>query len=245
MSLVAMERPIARDAEAIRDEKVKVLRCVKPIVLEDTLLGQYVKNGDKPGYLDDESVPKDSLCATFAAMVLWINNERWDGVPFILKAGKAMDTTKVEIRIQFKKLSGSLFDDVARNELVFHVQPGEAMYMKFNNKSPGFSFDSMITELDLTYKTRYNNLKVPEAYESLILDVMRGDHSNFVRDDELVAAWRIFTPILHQIENDKIKPEPYAYGSRGPKNVDDFVYKYGVERLSQDNYQWPKQKLEN
>ncbi|CAO0796506.1 unnamed protein product [Mucor circinelloides] len=245
MSLVAMERPISRDAEAIRDEKVKILRCVKPITLEDSLLGQYVSNGDKPGYLDDESVPKDSLCATFAALVLWVDNERWANVPFILKAGKAMDNTKVDIRIQFKKLPGSLFCNVPRNELVFRVQPGEAMYMKFNNKSPGFPDETMITELDLTYKSRYKNLKIPEAYETLILDVMRGDHSNFVRDDELRAAWRIFTPLLHQIENDKIKPEPYAYGSRGPDVLDEFVKKYGVERLSHENYQWPLQQLED
>lgn len=245
MSLVAMERPIARDAESIRDEKVKVLKCVKPIVLKDTLLGQYVKNGDKPGYLDDDSVPKGSLCPTFAALVLWVNNERWDNVPFILKAGKALDVAKVEIRIQLKKLPGNLYDDVSRNELVFRVQPGEAAYLKFNNKCPGFSYDSMITELDLTYKTRYKNLKVPEAYETLILDVMRGDHSNFVRDDELDAAWRIFTPILHQIEREKIKPEPYPYGSRGPKNADDFIRKYGVERLEHENYQWPLQKLKD
>ncbi|CEP17546.1 hypothetical protein [Parasitella parasitica] len=245
MSLVAMERPISRDSEAIRDEKVKVLRCVKPITAEDSLLGQYVKNGDKPGYLDDDTVPKDSLCATFAALVLWVDNERWANVPFILKAGKALDTAKVDIRIQFKKLPGSLFCNVPRNELVFRVQPGEAMYMKFNNKSPGFSDETMITELDLTYENRYKNLKIPEAYETLILDVMRGDHSNFVRDDELVAAWRIFTPLLHHIENEKIKPEPYPYGSRGPDKLDKFVKKYGVERLAHENYQWPLQKLED
>ena len=245
MSLVAMERPTGKDAESIRDEKVKVLKCVKPIVLKDTLLGQYVKQGDKPGYLDDDSVPQDSHCATFAAMVLWVENERWKNVPFILKAGKALDVAKVEIRIQLKKIPGDLFDDVARNEIVFRVQPGEAMYMKFNIKSPGFSKESMITELDLTYGNRYKNLKVPEAYETLILDVIRGDHSNFVRDDELEAAWRIFTPILHQIENDKIKPEPYPYGSRGPKEIDNFTRQYGVERLDHENYQWPLQKLKD
>jgi glucose-6-phosphate 1-dehydrogenase len=246
MSLVAMERPNGRDSEAIRDEKVKVLHCVKPIVLEDTLLGQYVKSGDKPGYLDDEGVPKDSNCATFAALVLWIDNKRWANVPFILKSGKALDTAKAEIRIQFKRPPGKLFSDVARNELVFRVQPDEAMYIKFNNKYPGFAVDSMITELDLTYKNRYKNLKIPEAYETLILDVLRGDHSNFVRDDELQAAWRIFTPLLHKIEEGKgVKPEPYPYGSRGPKGLDDFVKKYGVERLADVKYEWPLQKLED
>ncbi|KAI9251652.1 glucose-6-phosphate dehydrogenase [Helicostylum pulchrum] len=243
MSLVAMERPVGRDSESIRDEKVKVLKCVKPIELKDTLLGQFVKSGDKPGYLDDDTVPKGSLCPTFAAIVLWIDNERWADVPFILKAGKALDNGKVDIRIQFKKLHGNLFEGVARNELVFHVQPGEAIYMKFNNKCPGFSDDSMITELDLTYRTRYKNLKVPEAYESLVLDALRGDHSNFVRNDELIASWKIFTPLLHQIEKEKIKPEPYLYGSRGPKQLNGFVRSYGVERLAHENYQWPLQNL--
>ncbi|KAI7899086.1 uncharacterized protein BX663DRAFT_522240 [Cokeromyces recurvatus] len=221
--MVAMERPIARDAEAIRDEKVKVLRCVKPVKLEDTLLGQYVSNGKVPGYREDESVPDDSLTATFATMVLWIDNERWDNVPFILKAGKAMDSGKAEIRIH---------------------PTWEAMYMKFNNKVPGFSYDTMITELDLTYKNRYKNLNIPEAYENMILDVMRGDHSTFVRDDELKAAWRIFTPLLHQIEEQKIKPEPYPYGTRGPKKLDEFVKRYGVERLEHENYQWPLHQLD-
>ncbi|ORZ24392.1 glucose-6-phosphate dehydrogenase [Absidia repens] len=227
MSLVAMERPIGRDAEAIRDEKVKVLRCVKPIKLEDTLIGQYVGNGDKPGYLDDETVPKGSLCATFAAMVLWIDNERWDG---------ALDKAKVEV-------PGSLYAGVSRNETVMRIQPNEVIYTKFNNKSPGLTEHTMVTELDLTYKQRYENLQIPDAYESLILDVMRSDHSNFVRNDELDAAWRIFTPVLHQMEKDRIKPHPYKYGTRGPEKESEFVKKYGVEQLT-GGYTWPKQDVD-
>ncbi|KAI8084944.1 glucose-6-phosphate dehydrogenase [Halteromyces radiatus] len=243
MSLVAMERPIGRGAEAIRDEKVKVLRCVKPIKIEDTLIGQYVANGDKPGYLDDDTVPKGSLCPTFAAMVLWIDNDRWDGVPFILKAGKALDKSKVEIRVQYKKVPGSLYGGVHRNETVMRIQPSEAIYTKFNNKSPGLTDHTMVTEMNLTYKDRFENLQIPDAYESLILDVMRSDHSNFVRDDELDAAWRIFTPVLHQLENEKIKPYPYKYGTRGPDKESEFVKKYGIEQLM-TGYTWPKQDVE-
>ncbi|KAI9251610.1 glucose-6-phosphate dehydrogenase [Sporodiniella umbellata] len=244
-SIVAMERPIKADSESIRDEKVKLLRSVKPLKLEDCLLGQYEKNGNKPGYTDDETVPDDSLTATFGSIAFFIDNERWDSVPFILKSGKALDNDKAEVRIQFKKVPGSLFSGEPKNELVFRVQPGEAIYMKFNSKVPGFSTDNMITELDLTYKTRYNNLNIPAAYETLILDVMRGDHSNFVRDDELIAAWDIFTPLLHQIENDKIKPEPYKYGSRGPKKLNGFSKKYNIERLDHEDYQWPKHNLKD
>ncbi|KAI8992550.1 glucose-6-phosphate dehydrogenase [Pilobolus umbonatus] len=243
MSLIGMERPIGRDTKAIRDEKVKLLKCVKPISLDDTLLGQYTGNDNHPGYLDDKDVPDDSLCCTFAALVLWVDNERWDNVPFILKAGKGLDNAKVEIRIQFQKIPGSLFSDASKNELVLRVQPGEAVYMKFNNKSPGFSYDSMLTELDLTYKKRYKNLKIPSAYENLILDILRGDHSNFVRDDELEAAWKIFTPLLHTIEKEKIKPKLYPFGTRGPKELNAFVHRYGVERNKHEEYEWPLQKL--
>ncbi|KAI9263736.1 glucose-6-phosphate dehydrogenase [Sporodiniella umbellata] len=243
-SLIAMERPIGRDSESIRDEKVKLLRCTQPVTLDNCLLGQYTKNGDKPGYTEDETVEDGSITATFAAIALNIKNERWDGVPFIIKNGKAMDNSKAEIRIQFKKVPGALFEDSPRNELVFRIQPDDAIYLKFNSKVPGFSAESMITELDLTYKSRYDNLKIPPAYEILLLDAMRGDHSNFVRDDELIAAWEIFTPLLHKIEQEKIKPEPYPYASRGPKKLDEFIKKYGVERNNPEDYQWPKQDLE-
>lgn len=240
-----MERPIGRDAEAIRDEKVKLLKCVKPIELKDTLIGQYVASKDKPGYVEDETVSDDSISPTFAAMVLWIDNERWDGVPFILKSGKALDVDKAEIRVQFKKVPGHLFgdEDVIRNELVIRIKP-EAIYMKFNNKIPGLSLDPMVTELDLTYKNRYKNLNIPDAYETLFLDVLYGNHSNFVRDDELIAAWKIFTPVLHQLEKEQTKPEPYEYGTRGPEKERSFIESYGVERLSKGHpYTWPKQDV--
>ncbi|KAL0087536.1 glucose-6-phosphate dehydrogenase [Phycomyces blakesleeanus] len=243
MSVLAMERPIRRDANAIRDEKVKLLRSVKPIKMEDCLLGQYTAANDKPGYLDDETVPKGSTCPTFAALAFYINNERWDNVPFIMRAGKAMETSKVEVRIQFKALPGILFEDAPHNELVIRVQPNEAIYIKFNNKSPGFSDDCLLTELDLTYKNRYSNLQIPDAYESLLLDAMRGDRANFVRDDELEASWEIFTPLLHRIEKDKIVPEKYPYGTRGPAKLSKFMDRYGVVHTPHNQYQWPIQDV--
>ena len=277
-SLVAMEKPAGRDPESIRDAKVNLLRHVKPITLEDSLLGQYVANNGKPGYKDDDTVPKDSICPTFATLVLWIENERWKKVPFILKAGKGLDNAKAEVRIQFKDTpKGSLFEGAVRNELVLRIQPGEAIYFKFNNKNPGLSQQIITTDLDLTYKDRYKDMRgknkniirikysifyleeksylhikiliyaffyiVPDAYEGLILDVLRSDHSNFVRDDELDAAWRIFTPLLHKIERDRVQPKPYPYGSRGPKELDDFIKKYGVVRRSDVPYQWPVQSV--
>jgi glucose-6-phosphate 1-dehydrogenase len=244
LSLIAMERPVSLSPEDIRDEKVKVLKAIPPIVKENVLLGQYDKSedGTKPAYVDDKTVNPDSQCATFAALQLEINNERWEGVPFILKAGKALNEGKVEVRIQFKSPARGLFCDIARNELVLRVQPKEAIYMKMNAKYPGLSTRAVITDLDLTYNRRFSELAIPEAYESLILDCLKGDHSNFVRDDELDVSWKIFTPILHSIDRKELPVAKYPYGSRGPSSVDPWLKKRGYTRESEQAYTWPVTK---
>lgn len=173
------------------------------------MLGQYVAANGKPGYLDDDTVPHNSVCPTFAATTLWIHNPRWEGVPFILKAGKgilypspaqramteiftvALNEAKVEVRIQFKDVTQGIFKDIARNELVIRIQPSEAVYLKLNAKTPGLYTRAIPTEMDLTYKRRFMDAKIPEAYEALILDTLKGDHSNFVRHDELDVAWKV------------------------------------------------------
>ncbi|KAI8062231.1 glucose-6-phosphate dehydrogenase [Gongronella butleri] len=249
LTLIAMERPISTDSEAIRDEKVKVLKCIKPIAQENALLGQYVGNDQgKPSYLEDDSLKnKQSKTPTFAALALYIDNERWDGVPFILKAGKALNEAKVEVRIQFKNVAGQLYADTARNELVIRIQPNESVYMKFNSKQPGLSYQTIQTDLDLSYKDRYTDLSIPDAYESLILDVLRNDHSNFVRDDELEASWKIFTPLLHAIDDPQqdVPVYPYTYGSRGPTQLTDFVKTHGYDYSAnqQSSYAWPTQSM--
>ncbi|KIJ20036.1 glucose-6-phosphate dehydrogenase [Paxillus involutus ATCC 200175] len=247
LSILTMERPVSFGAEDIRNEKVKVLRAIPPIKREDTLLGQYVAANGKPGYLDDDTVPKDSVCPTFAATVLWINNERWEGVPFIMKAGKALNEAKVEIRVQYKDATQGIFADISRNELVVRIQPSEAVYLKLNTKTPGYAFHAIPTEMDLTYKKRFTDTKIPEAYEALIIDALRGDHSNFVRDDELDVAWKIFTPTLHWIDGlsgPRPKPLPYPYGSRGPAQLAEFIKKYGYTRPT-DEYNWPITNVSN
>ncbi|KAG9317281.1 glucose-6-phosphate dehydrogenase [Chiua virens] len=247
LSILTMERPVSFSAEDIRDEKVKVLRAISPIKRDDTLLGQYVAANGKPGYLDDDTVPKNSVCPTFAATVLWIKNPRWDGVPFIMKAGKALNEAKVEIRVQFKDVTEGIFAEISRNELVVRIQPSEAVYLKLNTKTPGYSFRAIPTEMDLTYKRRFTDSKIPEAYEALILDALKGDHSNFVRDDELDVAWKIFTPILHWIEGRDGKPPtplPYPYGSRGPAKLDEFIEGYGYKRATTE-YSWPITNVSN
>eukprot|EP01102_Stenamoeba_stenopodia_P016098 TRINITY_DN5583_c0_g1_i1.p1 TRINITY_DN5583_c0_g1~~TRINITY_DN5583_c0_g1_i1.p1 ORF type:complete len:533 (-),score=168.03 TRINITY_DN5583_c0_g1_i1:96-1694(-) len=239
-ALIGMEHPISLSSEHVRDEKVKLLRCVPPIELDDVVIGQYTKSedGKKPSYLDDQGVPKDSTTPTFALAVLHVNNERWNGVPFILKCGKALNERKAEIRIQFHEPCNGLYPSLekARNELVLRVQPNEAIYLKFLSKKPGLSSDLEQSELDLTYKSRFGITELPDAYERLIYDVVRGDHNLFVRDDELDAAWRIFTPLLHKLEKEKIKPELYAFGTRGPQTADDLAQQYGFQR--NENYNW-------
>ncbi|KAK9449025.1 glucose-6-phosphate dehydrogenase [Limtongia smithiae] len=245
LTMIAMERPVSFSAEDIRDEKVRVLRAIPVIDPKNVIIGQYDKSldGTKPGYLDDATVPAGSRCPTFAAIVLYIKNDRWDGVPFILKAGKALDSAKVDVRVQFKDVTSGIFQNIPRNEFVLRIQPDESVYLKMNTKLPGLTMKTSVSELDLTYTRRFSDLHIPEAYEALILDAINGDHSNFVRDDELDASWKIFTPLLHYLdENEDIVPAKYPYGSRGPAFLDDFLASYGFKRDQTGQYQWPTTK---
>jgi len=237
LSLLCMESPVTLSAEDIRDEKVKVLRAISTLTLENLVVGQYTssKDGKNAGYLEDKTVPAGSITPTFALAVLFVNNPRWKGTPFILKCGKALDQRKAEIRIQFRN-DTTLFSNGAANELVMRLQPDEAMYMKVNSKVPGLTAEIKQVELDLNFKGRFQVGDLPDAYERLILDVTRGDHSLFVREDELDAAWRIFTPVLHQLERDKIKPLPYEYGTRGPAAADEMIKRMGFVRSSNYDY---------
>jgi len=230
--LVAMEKPVSLKPEHIRDEKVKVLQSVLPIKDEEVVLGQY------NGYREDPTVPDNSNTPTFATVVLRIHNERWEGVPFILKAGKALNSRKAEIRVQFKDVPGDIFkcQKQGRNEFVIRLQPKEAMYMKLTVKQPGLEMSTVQSELDLSYGQRYQGLTIPEAYERLILDTIKGDQQHFVRRDELKAAWEIFTPLLHRIDNGELKPIPYQPGSRGPEEADQLTERSGY--IQTHGYIW-------
>jgi glucose-6-phosphate 1-dehydrogenase len=250
LTLVAMEKPASLSPEDIRNEKVKVLKCIQPVTLNDIVVGQYTGDpkGDsddsRTGYLEDSQVPKDSITPTFATSVLHVNNERWDGVPFFLRCGKALNERKAEVRIQYKDVAGDIFGEgqLKRDELVIRVQPNEAVYMKLMTKTPGFGFDAEETELDLTYNSRYKNIRLPDAYERLICDLLSGIQYNFVRADELEHAWRIFTPILKTLEEKKIKPHQYKFGSRGPEASDELMHKHGY--VFSGTYKWtPPNKL--
>ncbi len=223
LALVAMEPPGRLDAASIAKEKAKVLRCVGPLKLEDLVIGQYGKSvGQKHpsgAYVEDETVPHDSITPTFAAARLRISNPRWEGVPFLIQAGKGLDARMTEIQIRFRDVPGNIFCHPAgcpeANQLVIRVQPDEAIYLSIVNKVPGIGMKLATRRLDLQYKAAFSE-QVPDAYEGLLLDVIRGDRSLFIRQDELQAAWDIFTPVLHEIQRRKLVPEPYPFGSRGP-----------------------------
>ncbi|XP_075772694.1 glucose-6-phosphate 1-dehydrogenase isoform X2 [Pelodiscus sinensis] len=242
LCLVAMEKPASTHSDDVRDEKVKVLKCISQLQLDSVVLGQYVGNPDGVGeaqksYLDDPTVPPGSSTPTFATAVLYVDNERWDGVPFVLRCGKALNERKAEVRLQFRDVPGDIFQrQCKRNELVIRVQPNEAVYTKMMTKKPGMFFDPEESELDLTYGNRYKDVKLPDAYERLILDVFCGNQMHFVRSDELREAWRIFTPLLHKIESERIQPIPYCYGSRGPPEADELMKRVGFQY--EGTYRW-------
>lgn len=238
LTLIAMEAPASLKAEDVRDEKVKVLKQIRPISAEDCVIGQYI------GYQDDAGIQRinaekgyPSRTPTFALAVLYLDNERWSGVPFIMKAGKLLENRHTIVRVQFKKAPpGSLFGDQPQNELVIRIQPNEAIYYKMLAKMPGLSQsarDVQQTVLDLDLKKRFEMRRLPEAYEKLIHDVLQGESHNFVRADELQQAWRIFDPLLHKLEvEEKRVPEPYAIGSRGPMMAERLIDRMGFRRYT-------------
>ena len=242
LALVGMEKPRSLAPEHIRDEKVELLKCVQPVRIEDCILGQYTASADGkiPGYLEDPTVPAGSNCPTFAMMKLSINNDRWRGVPFLIKAGKALEAKTVSIRIQFHEEVRPFLDRTQRNELVIRAQPDESMYLKVTTKVPGLGQDTHQTELDLTYHQRYD-INLPDAYESLIYEAILGNNTNFVRSDELKAAWEVFTPLLHAIDRGEAKPLPYAAGTRGPVDADKMIESIGFKRYS--GYTWQESKM--
>ncbi|MBN1441239.1 MAG: glucose-6-phosphate dehydrogenase, partial [Planctomycetes bacterium] len=226
LALAAMEPPGRLDAAHIAREKVKVLRAIPPPALDEMVLGQYtssLRGGRRiPGYTDDETVPEGSITPTFAAVRLRVENPRWQGVPFLMRAGKGLEDRLTEIRIHFREVPSNMFCDdrgcPAPNELVIRVQPDEAIYFSIASKVPGMGLRIEPRRLDLQYRTAFTE-HLPDAYESLLLEVIRGDRSLFIRSDELEAAWDIFTPVLEEIEERRIVPEPYEFGSHGPESA--------------------------
>jgi len=200
-----------------------VLRSIPPLSLSELVLGQYAAASSgkqrRPGYTEDETVPDDSRTETFAAARIMIDNDRWRGVPFIVTAGKGLDAQMTEIRIHFRDVPHSVFASSSvspqNNELVIRVQPDESIYLRIENKVPGTTMTVASTKLDLRYAAVFDEI-IPDAYESLLLDVLRGDRTLFIRRAELEAAWDVFSPVLHEMADSTLVPSPYPIGSNGP-----------------------------
>ena len=214
---------------------MKLLKKVAPWKYSETILGQFKSNGDQPGYLDDDTVPNGSTTETFACVKFKINNKRWKGVNFVMKAGKALNKVGTEVRILFKDTmnTGKTFatsEPLARNELVIRCNYGEKISMRMNVKAPGLTSETIGASMVLDYDRDLPDVKGTQAYTRLILDVLRGNQANFVRADEVEAAWKIVTPLLHKIEGgDDVRPIIYEFGSHGPDEAYNMIRGMGFD----------------
>jgi len=240
VALTAMEPPVSLDPEAIRDEKVKVVKAIQPLDLDgkdgDVVRARYtsglVDGQPVKGYTEEKGIPEDSTTETYAALRLAINNWRWKGVPFYIRSGKRMARRASEIAIQFKRPPGILFSegdkfDVASNTMVISIQPDEGVTLVMNSKIPGLETRTQPVKMHFRYATTFGS-NTPEAYERLILDAMVGDSTLFIRGDETEASWRLITPILeHWKECGAHGLEEYAAGSWGPLASEQLLWQKG------------------
>jgi len=229
VALTAMEPPGSLDAEAIRDEKVKLLRAIQPLdPAVDVARAQYaegmIAGKPEPGYLQEEGIAEASGTETYAAIKLSINNWRWQGVPFYLRSGKRMARRVTEIAVQFKRPPGTLFAgggfDLATNTLSFQIQPDEGLSMILNGKVPGLETRTQPVKMSFRYSTTFGS-NTPEAYERLVLDAITGDGTLFIRGDEAETSWKVYTPLLEAwAAAGREGMDAYAAGSWGPANAD-------------------------
>jgi glucose-6-phosphate 1-dehydrogenase len=233
LSLMAMEAPVAWDADAVREEKVKVLRALRPIVGAEairrcTVRGQYragvVRGEPVVGYREESDVGPASSVETFGALRVCVDNWRWGGVPFYLRAGKRLAKRVTEIVLHFKPVPHRLFEassgtSSAPNALVVRIQPNEGMALRFATKVPGQAFALRDVTMDFSYGTAFGD-SGPEAYERLLIDAMRGDATLFTRADEAEAQWRFIDPIRAAWHEDPASLHGYDSGSWGPVEAD-------------------------
>jgi glucose-6-phosphate 1-dehydrogenase len=220
LSLVAMDTPGKMVADAIRQEKVKALEQVRPVDPANVVLGQYaagvMQGATVQSYRDEPGVAPDSRTETYAALRLDVDSWRWQGVPFYVRTGKRLSERLTEIVIKFRRPPVWLFKSMGaaslhRNTLRLVMQPKEGFALYFHVKAPGRPLRLERLPLDFSYDERYPEL--PEAYQTLLLDVIDGDQTLFVRSDEVEAAWRLFDPVLEQ----KLPIHDYPSGSWGPE----------------------------
>ncbi|MCI0552266.1 MAG: glucose-6-phosphate dehydrogenase, partial [Anaerolineae bacterium] len=195
MALVAMEPPSVFNADAIRNEKVKVFQSIRPIALEDTVHAQY------EGYKQAEGVALDSQTPTYAALKLYVDNWRWRGVPFYLRSGKGLKGKTSEIIIEFQSPPHMMFSQSGHGEftpniLSICIQPDEGIHLRFEAKVPDSDQEMRSVDMEFHYRSSFNGTSLPEAYERLLLEAIQGDASLFTRSDGIEASWRVIDPVL-------------------------------------------------
>jgi len=238
LCLTAMEPPVAFDADSVREEKMKVLKAVRPIPEDDVgeaaVRGQYdggwVFGEEARGYREEENVAPDSETETYVALKLLVDNWRWAGVPFYVRAGKRMPKKATEISIQFHKtphtpFSGPDTKGLEPNVLVIRVQPEEGVSLKIGAKVPGSGFEVRSVNMDLLYGSAFLE-EAPDAYQRLLLDLMLGDPTLFIRADEAEGAWRILQPVMEGWSKNAHAAR-YAAGTWGPEEADDLLGRDG------------------
>jgi glucose-6-phosphate 1-dehydrogenase len=217
MTFIAMEPPVSFDPDRLRDEKVRVLRSMQPVDPKKVVRGQYV------GYRDEADVPKDSQADTFAALQVEIDNWRWAGVKFNLRTGKKLKRKQTEISLSFRHVPYNVFrgtdaTPLGRDALIIRVQPNEGITFAINIKRPGVGLELDRAEVHFDYGESYQQPLI-EAYETLLLEAMEGDHTLFTREDEVERAWEVLEPVL----KDPPEVELYEPGSWGPEAAEELI----------------------
>jgi len=235
---IAMEPPINADAQSIRDEKLKLFQSIRPIREEDVpkyvIRGQYTSadvDGEMvKGYREEKGVPKNSKTETYVAVKFFIDNWRWADVPFYIRTGKRLPSKVTEVAVHFKSPPHHLFQrekgmDNVMNKMIIRIQPEESLALQFGMKVPGQGFRVKNVDMDFFYSD-LTEAYVPEAYERLLLDVIKGDATLYARGDSVEAAWRFVDPILNAWDkNPDIKLYGYPAGSWGPEVADEMIEK--------------------
>jgi glucose-6-phosphate 1-dehydrogenase len=250
VGFVAMEAPVVIEANAIRNEILKVFQSLRPIKESDVsrfvIRGQYTEShigGSKVlGYRDEQGVDKLSRTETFVALKFFIDNWRWAGVPFLIRTGKKLPTRVTEIVIHFKNVPHNLFGSSmfghSNNQLIIRIQPDEGILLKFGMKTPGAGFNVQTVNMDFHYSDLADK-KVPAAYERLLLDCMQGDATLYARGDAVEAAWNFVQPIINAWEtNPEIPIYGYPAGTWGPEDSDKLIgnghWRYPCKNLTND-----------
>ena len=237
LCLVAMEAPVRFDADAVRNEKVKILEALKPIsgldVQDKTVRGQYsagkIGGQEVPAYYFEKHVDNDSDSETFVALQAEVDNWRWAGVPFYLRTGKRMAKKRSEIVIQFRPVPHRLFEGGQVNRLLIRLQPEERISLQLMGKSPGKGMRLTPIELDLNLAQVFPQKRRWDAYERLLLDVIEGDSTLFMRRDEVEAAWAWIDPIISGWQECYQSPRPYPAGTNGPEQAQSLLELQGRE----------------